>query len=532
MSVTFDATSLTPVGLVWLKRSHTKTWQHTATGSNLCAVVTVLVRRNQNIDPTVEAVYGNTELPSLGRVWLAGKPWSETTHTFIELFAAPVEAGEADVTVTITSGTAFAGEYRAACSTYAGVGRVGGYTAAYGDSSGDGMEVTTSSLSGRMVVAAFAHESWAAVSDYSGSKRQDLGLFLSFSDGAVGDAAGAAVVTMSAERTSGRRWCAAALDLIASGEDPDLVQGATPVVEVAAPPRVRSTEIPVLMLAPAFAWNSRLEPTVLRGEFHRYPYVPVKVPYINLPAESFAAGGKNALDNYLNRYTGQRILVVGYSMGAQVVYKWLRENGEASSVDPTEVTFICIGNPERKYNGYPDGGDYPGGEGGSGLPSGAWGYRVIDIATQYDFWADHPDDTDNTTAMRNVDPLGLLGNGNPMHGSYEAVSANPDHPRNFAYVEDTVTYVWCPTYPAPIVNDNDFFASVSSPSPTDEAVRDEIEAAYERPVTLPGPPPGGVTGGQFGWGWDTETGAWVRMSSEQLNAPSPLTWWLELEEGS
>lgn len=530
MVVAFDVKSLSPVGVAWAARTHSRSWGHTGTGADLCAEVNVLVRRNEAVDPAVQVTYGDRQMPSKGRVWLNNLPPSHRTHSFIETFTLTgVAAGDKDVKVTVSSGTRFSGEYRAVCRTFTGVAKVGSFTSAFGDDDSDLMSITVGSKSGRVVSAVFAHEATQPVTAFSGTSRYPLDLFLSISEGVVGDTAGASTVTLSAERGAGRAWCGSAIDLIAAEATSLAAQmsitGGTPKIRVVTPPPVSSVTIPVLTLAPGY---NAMNPNHLRGELFRFPYVATKIPYVNWTFESFANGGKEKLDTYLHRYVGTRILVVGHSMGAQVIYKWLREEAETSDISPFEVTFICTGNLERLYNGFPGGGDYPGGPDGTGLPDGAHGYRVIDIARQYDFWADHPTDTDNEVAMRNVDPEGTnLGIGSPVHSDYSLVSANPGDVRNFAVTEDTITYVVSPTYPAPIVDDADFFATTKTLVPRDESVRAEIELAYTRPVAVPDPP--GSLDAAFPYGWDGTK--WVRVSRASVDAPSPTTWWLE-EEGS
>ncbi|QZT61232.1 PE-PPE domain-containing protein [Mycolicibacterium austroafricanum] len=523
--MTFDAKTLSPIGAAFLTLNHSVTMDHTATGVNLHAVVVVLVRKIHAVDPAVTVFYGSEEMESKKRVWLNNLSPARTTHSFLEVFTAPVAAGEAAVEVEISAGTRFSAEYRAVCLTYTNVGRVGNVTAVAGRENSSSMSLTVSSLPGRTVVAAFAHENTTTVTGFSGTHRSALDLLFGISEGVVGEVAGAASVTVSANRWFGAPYCGVAVDLLVHVDSlaaQVAVTGSTPKGAVIPPPVVGDVEIPVLTLAPAFY---PMNPQVLRGELFRYPYVQVKVPYVNLPLNAFAAGGVAKLDSYLHKYVGRRILVLGYSEGAQVIYKWIRENGASSDISPFEVTFLCIGNLERKYNGLPDGGDYPGGVGGTGLPDGAHGYRIIDIARQYDFWADHPDDTGNAVAMRNVDPKGTnFGTGSPVHGDYKRVSPNPDHPHNFAVTEDTITYVWAPTYPAPIIDDADFFATAQTLVPRDDVLRSEIEAGYERPVTIPDPPPAGSVDGQFPYGWDGSS--WVRITQATVEAPAPVDWWL------
>lgn len=106
-------------------------------------------------------------------------------------------------------------------------------------------------------------------------------------------------------------------------------------------------------------------------------------------------------------------VVAGHSYGAEgVIYRFMREEAEDSPIDRDNVLFISSGNPERKYNGrvflrpnnYPPA--YPGVSGGGagigyGLPPGGncYGFKVLDIARQYDNWADYPNDWANPNAL-------------------------------------------------------------------------------------------------------------------------------------
>lgn len=533
MTVTHDAKALSAIGVQWYSLSHSRTVTgFEATGDNLWVVVTVLVRRNERVDPQLTALVGETFLKSEGRIWLNNLPPGERTHAFLEMFSGRVSAGEFDVTVTPSSGTRFSGEYRFDVRTFSDVARAGRFTTVFGDDRSDTLQARFASVSGRRAVVAFAHESTTQITDFTADNVNRLDLFLATGEGIVGDVAGAASVTVTAERSYGKRFCGAVLDLVEHVDATSAritVTGATPVGEIVEPPVESPVTIPVLTLAPAV---NQINPEHFRGELFRFPYQPIKVPYVHYPvaglANSFAQGGVDKLDEFLHRYAGTRILVVGHSMGGQVIYKWLRQEAETSDISPYEVTFICTGNLERKYNGLPAGGDYPGPPDGSGLPDGAWGYKVIDIARQYDFWADHPNDTDNAVAMRNIDPTDSgLGWGSPVHVDYSKVSPNPDDPRNFSITEDTVTYVWSPTYPVPLIDDEDFFDTTTTLEPRDDVLRAEVEAAYTRPVTIPDPPPSGVLDERFPWAWDGSV--WVRTNRAAVETTD---WWLSEEEGS
>jgi hypothetical protein len=57
MTVTFDASSLSPIGYPWHTLSHSRTWEHAATTeADVFVVVVVVVRRNEPVDPQISVV--------------------------------------------------------------------------------------------------------------------------------------------------------------------------------------------------------------------------------------------------------------------------------------------------------------------------------------------------------------------------------------------------------------------------------------------------------------------------------------------
>lgn len=101
------------------------------------------------------------------------------------------------------------------------------------------------------------------------------------------------------------------------------------------------------------------------------------------------AGTKNIaetadnLDQLIRTTKGPKI-VLGYSQGAQVAGAWLRKYawrpnpGTLTPPDPTELEFILIGNPERKYGQQP----------WTKKQTPDWTqYRVRDVARRGDKWA-------------------------------------------------------------------------------------------------------------------------------------------------
>lgn len=174
-----------------------------------------------------------------------------------------------------------------------------------------------------------------------------------------------------------------------------------------------------------------------------------------------ATNDMNDLDtligDHIDDVPGQRLIVAGHSRGGQIIYKWLREKGPTSAHDPDKLLFISSGNPERKYNGacsvdsanhtatYP--GDQPYGN-GYGTPA-TTDYTVLDIARQYDEWADHPHTDDSTPARALTETL-------DVHSAYSAVAelGLNGYPTNLNdgwsyYVEGNITYYLWSYFPYP-----------------------------------------------------------------------------------
>lgn len=122
------------------------------------------------------------------------------------------------------------------------------------------------------------------------------------------------------------------------------------------------------------------------------------------------------IDNIDNDDDG--VIVIGHSRGGQIIYKLFRDRyGDlAANVDPSRILFISSGNPERKYGGacvnntLGDPPTYPGKVDdvytygvGYGLPAWSTGdFTMLDIARQYDRFADYPNNIHSTVAVGNI----------------------------------------------------------------------------------------------------------------------------------
>ena len=126
-----------------------------------------------------------------------------------------------------------------------------------------------------------------------------------------------------------------------------------------------------------------------------------QINYGAIPLLPFTVIGAKMLDDELKksvRETTGMVHVLGWSQGAQVIYKWLRQYGPRSAIPASRVRFISIGNPERLYGGATVVISPPrklfgtrpvASYGGRGVPSKNR-YQVTDFVRQYDGWADLP----------------------------------------------------------------------------------------------------------------------------------------------
>ena len=154
-------------------------------------------------------------------------------------------------------------------------------------------------------------------------------------------------------------------------------------------------------------------------------------------------------------------LIFAHSQGAQVCSRWLRYYADQPDAPPaSELSFLLIGNPLRKYGGYIIGKPEVSPKFKTlGLPTvNTTKYLVTDIKMQYDGWADWPGDNANGVAKQNA----RLGQ-NQRH-CYGYLLANPSDPLRKVYAENTTDYVMLPGIP----NDTNLSMLL-------------IEAAYRRP---------------------------------------------------
>jgi hypothetical protein len=167
--------------------------------------------------------------------------------------------------------------------------------------------------------------------------------------------------------------------------------------------------------------------------------------------------GVATLDAALHATPGPKV-VYGHSLGAMLACLWLHNIGPTSTIPPAELSFVLIGNSFRRYGGLLYATQY-------GVPV-ATPYTVLDIANQYDFFADQPNlvtSPNYLTALTSIIEGGFF-----VHVSYFLV--DPTDTTLPSFVEGNITYRLAPTLPW-------WEPSYALPL---------IESAYNRPEVLGG----------------------------------------------
>lgn len=136
--------------------------------------------------------------------------------------------------------------------------------------------------------------------------------------------------------------------------------------------------------------------------------------------------GATALDKLIRSTPGPKI-VFGYSQGAQVAGTWMRRFAHLPDApSPDELSFLLIGNPERRY------GQQPWTK--KQTPDNTQ-YRVRDVSRKNDNWADYNPKVHGTNKI-----VALFGS---IHTNYW--NTDPYGPKaEVVRVEGNTTYVIVP----------------------------------------------------------------------------------------
>lgn len=233
------------------------------------------------------------------------------------------------------------------------------------------------------------------------------------------------------------------------------------------------------MLGGAFSGLNNYLPTMLQGEITN-GNTNIQVPYNNFGMfVSTVEQGASLLDSYLKSGTGPMV-AFGHSLGAVVCNYWLLHYAPTTTIEPADLSFVWIGNSVSVYGGAlgPTAGTEWQNWFGNVTAPATTPFTCLNVARQYDGWADYPQGTFNADATFNA----LAGQG-VIHPNYQNVSPSPTASGNVSHVVGNITYVWSQTEPVPLLGST--WDSVTSG--LDETLRPTIEAAYSRPVTIATP---------------------------------------------
>lgn len=183
--------------------------------------------------------------------------------------------------------------------------------------------------------------------------------------------------------------------------------------------------------------------------------------------------GVVALNTAMDATTG-RIVVLGYSQGAEVSQDWLAEYAaDPEARPPEQLSFVAIGNATRAY-----GGAY------ARVFGDVWRstqYQVTDIARQYDFFADFPNNP--------ASPFYLLALANAIAGiafvHLDYMNVNPEDPANAVWTVGNTTYVLTPTEHLPLLQPLRMFGLTGLASVLNAPLKALVEQGYNRPVPFP-----------------------------------------------
>jgi hypothetical protein len=241
-----------------------------------------------------------------------------------------------------------------------------------------------------------------------------------------------------------------------------------------------------LTVDPAIMHITPLMPFVMRGTVSRgVNLVPVWYPNLYYDAEHHrfvtpeqaVSIGAAALDKALSLYTvTDAVTVFGWSMGSQVICKYLRDYARPQAKLAPAVRFITVANPEFPHTGVYSAAVPPftlPRNGGPGIPDDIQ-YPCIDFARQYDGMADYPNAARPTKEARDNAAIGQT----TIHNDYFGVTV--DDAANRRRTEGNVTYVLSPTSPLPLATRGLFGLFKSEVAAEDKRVRPKVEASYDR----------------------------------------------------
>ena len=167
------------------------------------------------------------------------------------------------------------------------------------------------------------------------------------------------------------------------------------------------------------------------------------------------------LDAAIDSTPGQKI-VLGLSGGSIVASQWIEQHsGDADAPAASDLVFGLLGNPLRAYGGI------------EAQPTINSQYHIVDVARQYDYVADYPDDPSNYWAMQNA-----LAGFQFIHPDYTGV--NLSDPANIVWDMGNTTYIFVPTKNLPLLEPYRRSGMTAFADMYNEPLRALVEEGYHR----------------------------------------------------
>jgi diacyltrehalose acyltransferase len=195
-------------------------------------------------------------------------------------------------------------------------------------------------------------------------------------------------------------------------------------------------------------------------------------PFLSIPE------GVTTLGTTISSTSGP-IIVFAYSQGAQVAEQWLKQNANSPNApNANNLVFVLTGNATRAYGGSlvePAGGV-------DSLSAEVWPqsqYQVVDIARQYEYSADYPNNP--------LSPFYGLAIVNAVLGGYylhdytsvDNLSAIND-PANTVWKVGNITYVLIPTQTLPLLDPLQQMGLTSLAGQLNGMLKPLVDSAYNR----------------------------------------------------